>query len=82
MSQLLYGEDLERTENMTALNFVDFYFLPHLNSPYFATRNKETIEQAVAGMKEKVYALDDNSVLAVVHGKVEVISEGEWLEFN
>ena len=67
---------------MTALNFVDFYFLPHLNSPYFATRNKETIEQAVAGMKEKVYALDDNSVLAVVHGKVEVISEGEWLEFN
>lgn len=61
---------------------VNWYFLLHLNFPYFVTPKKETIEQAVVDMKEKVYALDDNSALKVVGGKVHVVTKGEWLEFN
>jgi dipeptidase E len=34
-SQIIYEEDMRETENMTALGFVNFYFLPHLNSPHF-----------------------------------------------
>ncbi len=81
-SQIIYEEDFDRKENMAGLNFVDFYFLPHLNSPDFEKLREEHIRQAVQGMTEKVYALDDNSALKVVDGKVEVISEGTWLEFN
>jgi dipeptidase E len=81
-SQMLYGEDLGKTENVAALNYVDFYFLPHLNSDYFTRFRKKNLEEAVKGMTEKVYALDDNSALKVVDGNVEIVSEGEYLEFN
>lgn len=82
LSQIVYGEDLDRTDDMDGLKFVDFYFLPHLNSEYFVNLRKEKIEAAIAGMTEKVYALDDNSALCVVDGNVEIISEGAYLEFN
>ena len=40
------------------------------------------IKETVKGMSEKIYALDDNSALKVVDGKVEVISEGKWFIIN
>lgn len=81
-SQMLYGEDLDKTENVAALNYVDFYFLPHLNSEYFSKMRKENIEEAAKGVTEKVYAMDDQSALKVVDGKVEIVSKGEYWEFN
>lgn len=83
-SQVVYGEDLKETEEMDGLNFVDFYFLPHLNSEWFTRLRKENIEQAItdASITRKLYALDDMSALKVIDGKEEVISEGEWLVFN
>lgn len=81
-SQILYGEDWERREDMAGLNYVDFYFFPHLNSPHFNLRKEDVIRKAVKDMPEKVYALDDQSALKVVDGKVEIISEGEYLVFN
>ncbi len=81
-SQIIYDEDLDKIENMKGLGYVDFYFLPHLNSKYFSKLRRKNIEEATKGMKEKIYALDDNSALKVVDGKVEVISEGEYLEYN
>lgn len=81
-SQILYGEDWERKEDMAGLNFVDFYFFPHLNSPFFNLRKEDVIREAVKDIHGKVYALDDNSALKVVDGKVEVISEGKYLVFN
>lgn len=82
LSQVVYGEDLDKTEDMEGLKYVDFYFLPHLNSEYFMNLRKKNIEEAIAGMTAKVYALDDNSALKVVDGKVEIVSEGECFEFN
>lgn len=38
--------------------------------------------QAAKDLTEPVYALDDNSALKIVDGKVEVISEGNYLTFN
>ncbi len=82
ISQIVYEEDLDKTGNIPGLGYVPFYVLPHLNSPYFPKLRKENIEKAVAGMTAKVYALDDQTALKVVDGVVEVISEGEYLEFN
>jgi len=82
ISQTVYEEDLDKTENMPGLNFVDFYFLPHLNSPYFKKLREDFMRKTVQGISEKIYALDDNSALKVVDGKVEVISEGKWFVIN
>lgn len=82
VSQMVYGEDLDQTKDMPGLNFVDFYFLPHLNSPHFKNINEDFIKEAVKGMPEKIYALDDNSALKVMDGKAEVISTGKWFTVN
>ena len=82
ISQTVYEEDLDKTENMPGLNFVDFYFLPHLNSPYFKKLREDFMRKTVQGISEKIYALDDNSALKVIDGKVEVISEGKWFVIN
>ncbi|MBU4217169.1 Type 1 glutamine amidotransferase-like domain-containing protein [Candidatus Parcubacteria bacterium] len=82
ISQIVYGEDLDKDYEMQGLNFVDFYFLPHLNSEYFINLREDFVRKAVKDMTEKIYVMDDNSALKVVDGKVEVIGEGEWFEIN
>lgn len=82
ISQILYEEDLDRTDDMDALNYVPFYILPHVNSSFFRKVTKENIESAIQGTKEKIYALDDESALKVVDRNVEVVSEGKYFIFN
>jgi dipeptidase E len=82
LSQVVYEEDLNETENLKALNLVDFYVLPHLNSKWFKKVRTDIIQKTTEGMTEKIYALDDNSALKVVDNKVEIISEGKHSEFN
>ena len=81
LCQTIYGDDKEEKE-MKGLGFVDFYFLPHLNSPYFPERMEENAKKVASEVSKKIYFLDDQSALKVVDGKVEVISEGKYLEFN
>src|SRR3989338_5386005 len=82
ISQIVYAEDLDKTEDMLGLHFVDFYFLPHLNSPDFKKLREDFIRKTVQGMTETIYALDDQSALKIVDGKIEVISEGKWFVIN
>lgn len=84
ISQIIYGEDLDQTTDIPGLNFVDFYFLPHLDSVHFPDLRKENIEHYAMNtqMKRKIYALDDASALTVVDGKVEMVSEGKYVEIN
>jgi len=82
ISQTIYEEDLGKTEEMEGLSLIDFYFLPHLNSPWFKKARKENIEKVAKGMTERIYALDDQSALKITDGNIEIISEGEYLIFN
>lgn len=81
MSQIVYGDDLKE-EPMDGLNYVDFYFLPHFNSSYYPARMEEKIKEVAKTLSKKVYALDDQSALKIVDGKIEVISEGKYLVLN
>ena len=81
LSQIIYGKYAEK-ESMPGLGLVDFYVLPHLNSPYFEVRKEGLLKEAMKGITRKTYALDDMSALKVIDGKVEVITEGEYLEYN
>ena len=80
LSQIVYGEDLEKDYEMNGLNYVDFYFLPHLNSHKELKEN--FIRRILKGMSEKIYALDDNSALKIIDEKIEVISKGKWFVIN
>lgn len=64
-----------------SLKFVDFVFRPHFNSRFFFMVNKDELEKRAKEIGQVVYALDDDSALKVIDGKVtEVITEGEWLK--
>ncbi|MFA6269786.1 MAG: Type 1 glutamine amidotransferase-like domain-containing protein [Candidatus Paceibacterota bacterium] len=82
ISQVVYEEDFDKDRDMEGLNYVDFYFLPHLNSPYFPLLKEKNIRKATKDMVKKVYAMDDQSALKVVDGKIEVVSEGKWFVIN
>jgi dipeptidase E len=82
VTQKLYKEDLERTENMAGLGLVDFYVLPHYTSDSFSLRNKENVTEAIKEIKNKIYALDDMSALKIIDDKIEIITEGDCLEIN
>ena len=78
LSQEIYKEDMEESEELEGLSLVDFYFLPHLNSEYFVNVREENIRRVSQGVDKKIYALDDNSALKIVDNAVEVVSEGNW----
>ena len=58
---------------------VDCNFIPHLNSPWFPQARKEVVE-ALTDLKHPLYALDDESALKIVEGRIEVVTEGEYLK--
>jgi dipeptidase E len=78
----IYYEDYFGYSKEEALNFTNFYVRPHFNSPHFPHANKEIIGTIAKEFNVPVYALDDQSALKVIDGKIEVISEGEWIRFN
>ncbi len=66
-----------RSAGITA-KLVDFVVRPHLNSKTFPNVNGDYLESIANDIKQPLYAIDDNSAVKVVDGKVEVVSEGEW----
>ncbi len=82
LTQDLYEEDLDRKEEMNGLNYVDFYFLPHLNSQYFSKLTEENIRKVAKDMTGKIYVMDDQSALKIIDGNVEIISEGKYFVIN
>ncbi len=81
LSKVIYGERAEE-KSVVGLGYVDFYFLPHLNSPEFAVRTEDTVREAMGKVTRKTYVLDDQSALKVVDSTVEVVGGGKYLEFN
>lgn len=64
------------------LGMVNFQIIPHLNSQYFPKINKDNLQQSAPKVSEPIYAVDDQSAIKVVDGKIEVVSEGKTLVFN
>ncbi|MGI0134524.1 MAG: Type 1 glutamine amidotransferase-like domain-containing protein [Candidatus Micrarchaeaceae archaeon] len=71
------GEGSGRT-----LSLAPLIFRPHLNSRWAPHARNEVIAQKAAKLAKKVYALDDNSALKIVDGRIEVVSEGSWKAYN
>jgi len=63
------------------LGLVDFSIFPHLDHPALPENTMADAERWAAGMPVACYAIDDDTAIQVVDGKVEVISEGHWKHF-
>lgn len=79
--QNLFGEKYN-LQIKKGLGLVDFQLIPHLNSDYFPKIREMYLEEASKDLTESVYAVDDNSAVAVDGSKIEVVSEGKWKKFN
>src|SRR6476620_9402702 len=76
------GEDFIQwrpdTGDVTTLGVVDFSICPHLAVDGMPGNSMAEAEQWAAGISVPCYAIDDQTVIKVVDGTVEVISEGHW----
>ena len=65
--------------NDTTLGLVDFAIFPHLDHPDLPDNKLVNAEGWAAGMGIPCYAIDDETAIQVVDGKVDVVSEGNWV---
>ena len=78
-SEFLYGD--EHADDPPGLGYIDFNIRPHLNSPYFPKITDKNLEEVSKKLDGDLYALDDNSAVLYVDGKIKVISEGKWKKY-
>jgi dipeptidase E len=79
-SEFLYYEEVK--EKMDGLGIVNFYIRPHLNSEYFPKVREENLKDDSLRLDRDCYALDDDSAVLVVDGKIEVVSAGKWVKYD
>ena len=60
----------------------DFAVIAHFNNPNHPDACGQNAEQWAAKIPAPVYAIDEQTAIKVVGGKVDVISDGEWKLFN
>lgn len=82
ISQEIYEEDFSEKENVKSVGFVDFHIVPHLNGEGFSKLNEENLKVILKDFKDKVYVIDDNTGIAVVDGKAEVVGGGDYFILN
>jgi dipeptidase E len=68
------GDDL-------SLGVVDFSIFPHLDYPGWTQNTMANADRWAASIGGPAYAIDDQTAIKVVDGKVEVVSEGNWKYF-
>ncbi len=79
---ILYYEKTGGFKDKEGLGFVDFELRPHLNSKWFPKVRMPYLEKLARKIPYSFYAIDDDTAIKVVNGKISVISEGEWKKFN
>ena len=75
----LYGEDCE-ADYGTGMEFFDFTFLPHLNSPYFPNLTIKNIESKIDQFNSKVIATDDFTAIKIDGDNFSFVGSGDRLE--
>jgi dipeptidase E len=65
-----------------ALGIVDFSIFPHVDHPMLPENTMAAAEQWAAGLGNPAYAIDDDTAIRVVDGKVDVVSDGNWRFFT
>lgn len=78
-SEYLYGDEVNNAP--PGLGYIDFNFRPHFNSPHFPKVRDKHLRRVSKRLNGDLYALDDNSAIVYLNGKIRVISEGKWKKY-
>lgn len=70
------------TGDDATLGVVDFSIFPHLDYPDFPENSMAHAEQWAGRIGGPAYAIDDQTAIRVVDGRVDVVSEGHWRHFD
>lgn len=70
------------TGDDSTLGIVDFSIFPHLDYPGWSGNTMAQAERWAAGIAGPAYAIDDQTAIRVVDGRVDVVSEGNWRLFT
>ena len=70
------------TGDDVTLGLVDFSIFPHLDHPDLPENTLADAERWASQIGGPAYAIDDQTAIKVIDGKVEVVSEGQWKWFN
>ena len=65
-----------------ALGIVGFSIFPHVDHPDLPENTMAAAEEWAAGLGNPAYAIDDDTAIRVVDGKVDVVSAGHWQKFD
>lgn len=63
------------------LGYVDFSIFPHLDHELLPQNTSKHAAEWADMLAGPSYAIDDETAIQVVDGRVDVISEGHWLKF-
>jgi dipeptidase E len=77
-----YGNHTLPPETEKSLGFVDFALHPHLDHEWFPENAMANLQKLAATLPMTSYAIDDQTAVKVVDGRVEVVSEGNWKRFE
>lgn len=67
----------------SSLSLVEFHIKPHFNSLHFPElRGDKEISEEAKKVSEPVYAIDDETAISVIDGRIDIISEGKWKKYN
>jgi dipeptidase E len=70
------------TGDDATLGLVDFAIFPHLDHPALPENTMADAEKWAREIGGPSYAIDDETAIQVVDGKVRVVSEGHWKFFT
>lgn len=77
-----YIDEIPEYEGNTGLRYVDFSIRPHFDRPDRSQFSDDTIQELAQKLDTMIYAIDDNTGIAIEDGKTEVVSEGKWKLFE
>ncbi len=81
MGEFVVGSSLEGTPPK-GLGLVDFSIRPHFLRSDHPMFPEEKVQELAHELDSDFYAIDDDTAIVVVDGKVEVVSEGKWKKFE
>jgi len=70
------------TGDDATLGVVDFSIFPHLDYPDFPENSMAHAQRWAQRIAGPAYAIDDQTAIRVVDGRVDVVSEGRWRYFD
>ncbi len=64
------------------LGILNFSIRPHFLRGDRGQFSEEFIQELAEKLNTTIYAIDDNSAIAIEDGNIEIVTEGKWKKFN